>query len=79
MELGRMESRLCFARHVLPSHPQKLRHVLEMKVHKTMSPDMAPTLTPGTVMTAVRAARKIKATVNVWRENPAKKTPPNLP
>ena len=50
-----------------------------MKVHKTMSPDMAPTLTPGTVMTAVRAARKIKATVNVWRENPAKKTPPNLP
>jgi hypothetical protein len=44
-----------------------------MKLHKTISPDMVPTLAPGTVMTAVRAARKIKATVNVWRKNPTKK------
>lgn len=50
-----------------------------MKTHKTMSPDMAPTLTPGTVMATVRAARKIKPTVNVWRKNPAKKTPPVIP
>ena len=50
-----------------------------MKTHKTISLAMVPGITPGKVVQTVKAARLIKPTLNVWRKNSAKKTPPIYP